>query len=89
MIYKETVGATSTLVLKENPNRQKVTFTNPSDEAIYLSDVGAAITGAGVYVASGGSASDEKDLEGYIHKGPWFAICASGGKDIAILEQSR
>ena len=90
MIAAVTIGATSTLVLPPNRYRQRITFVNNSDEDMSLAPGPAAVMGHGVIlVAKGGSASDKPDRDGYIYKGPWMGICASGGKVIGVTELSR
>jgi len=83
------IGTTSTIIVDANPYRRKIVFVNNSDEDIYLAPGGAAISTYGIALkASGGSVTDEPDHGGYIYKGPWFGICASGGKILSVTELS-
>lgn len=82
-----TIGTASTLVISGNDNRRKITFVNDSDEDIYLGKGNPARSNVGVRLnAHGGSLVDEPDSLGYLYRGPWYAICASGSKVLAWTE---
>lgn len=80
------VGATSTAVIPENPRRVSATFVNDSDETIYLSLSDTAVINEGIRInASGGS---YEILGENLYKGPVSAICASGGKNLVVMESN-
>lgn len=85
---KATVAATSTLVLAANEDREFMSFTNDSDEVMYLAFNGIEQTNAAVmnegeplYPAQTVSFSVP-----VIPRGPVYAICASGSKSITTFE---
>ena len=87
MIKSVSVGATSTAVLDPDSHRQRVYLVNISNERIDISPGGLAEAGAGISLgANGGSFTDEPDAKGYIYKGLYTAICASGAKILAVTE---
>jgi hypothetical protein len=89
MIDKVTVGTSSTEVLPANDFRQRVMLVNSTDEEISVSLGPAALSGYGIILEpNGGSFVDEPDNENWIFTGPINAICASGGKDLAVTELS-
>ena len=89
MIDAVTVGAVSTLVLKENVKglRRLVVLCNNSDEDMYVNPGSVAATTEGLpLLKSGGSWSDKPDYQGWMYQGMYSAICASGGKILSIVE---
>jgi len=83
-----TVGATSTSVLVANTSRKTATFSNDSDEIIYLSLSPDARTAEGIRLAPAGTAgthSYEINVTN-LYNGAVSAICASGGKNLCITE---
>ena len=90
MIDGVTIAATSTMVVDVNRFRQKLILVNNSDEDIYVAPHSLAVATYGVpLVAAGGAIVDEPDSTGWIYKGPWMAICASGGKILSVTELNR
>ena len=90
MIDVVTIAATSTMVVDANPLRQKLILGNNSDEDMYVGPHPLAIATQGVPLKSGGGILiDEPDLQGYLYKGAWTAICASGGKLLSVTELNR
>jgi len=83
---KTAVGATSTVVLNEEPQRRRASFVNDSDETIYLSKGGASAN-QGITLKIGGSYEDVPDPSGYIYRGIYSAICASGAKNLSWSEE--
>lgn len=81
-----TVGATSTLIRPVDQRRRRISFVNDSDEKIYICQ-GPASSGSGITLAPYGSYEDLPDNSGYIFKGAWCAICASGGKNLSWVEE--
>ena len=76
-----TVGATDTAVLSANNDRKAFILTNDSDEEIYLAYGVAAEMNKGIRLnAKGGVVREE------LYKGAVNAICASGSKNLAIVE---
>jgi hypothetical protein len=76
-----TVGAASTQVLAANASRLQAVLVNNSDEEIYYAKGASAVLNAGVRLnAYGGSAT----INGF--KGAINAICASGGKNLSVME---
>lgn len=89
MIGAVTVGATSTQILPQSrgARRQRVYLVNNSDQDIYVSPGGLAVSTEGIpLVARGGAYMDQPDSTGYIYQGIYTAICASGGKLISVTE---
>jgi len=80
-----TVGAVSTLVLDENVNRLTFSAVNCGDEVCYLSEGVAAVIGSGDALYPRGSAYMSKDD---LYLGAIYAICATGGLNLAITEGS-
>lgn len=81
------IGTTSTLVLKSRSTRKKVILVNDSDEDIYVARADSAVLNAGIRLnADGGALVDEPDTLGRIYTGPWYAICASGSKNLCVSE---
>lgn len=81
-----TVGTTSTLVSTAR-KRRKIILTNDSDEEIYLARADSAALNAGIRLnADGGALIDEPDSTGFMYAGPWYAICASGSKNLCVSE---
>ena len=90
MIDAVTIAATSTIVLQQNPLRERVTLTNNSDEDMYVCPGPAAVATFGFPLkAAGGSVSDQPDTKGWIYRGPYTAICASGGKILSVVEHNN
>lgn len=85
--YTVPVGNTSTVVLETNPKRVGATFVNDSDETIYLQKVVPAVASKGIRLnASGGTY--EINLSNPF-TGRIEAICASGGKNLCVVEDSN
>jgi len=83
---KTSVGTVSTIVLDEEPNRRRASFVNDSDETIYLSK-GGALANQGITLKIGGSYEDVPDPSGYIYRGVYCAISASGTKNLSWIEE--
>lgn len=87
MIDGVTIAAASTMIVDQNPYRQKLILVNNSDEDMYVGPHSVIAAGEGVpLVAGGGSVVDEPDRDGFLWKGPWVGICASGGKVLSVTE---
>ena len=78
-----TVNAVSTLVRAANNRRVFCQFVNTGDEVYYLSEGNAAVMGSGDAVYPSGVARIETDNMFY---GEVYAICATGGLNLAITE---
>ena len=78
-----TVNAVSTLVRAANNRRVFCQFVNTGDEVCYLSEGNAAVMGSGDAVYPSGVARIETDNMFY---GEVYAICATGGLNLAITE---
>ena len=90
MIDRVSIGSTPTIIIERNPDRKKVVFVNNSDEDISVAPETGAIVGYGIIIkANGGAMTDEPDLQGNMHLGSWWGICASGSKNLAVTEMSR
>ena len=81
-----TVGAVSTLVRAANMRRVFCQFVNNGDEVCYLSEGNAAVMGSGDAIYPSGVARIETDNMFY---GEIYAICESGGLNLAISEGSN
>ena len=79
-----TVGSASTAVIALNTSRKILILVNASDEAIFLSLSGTAVQGDGIFLSPSGGALT-LDLQG-MYTGQISAICASGGKELTIME---
>lgn len=76
-----TVGSTSTSVLASNSGRKSATLVNDSNETIYLALGASASMNSGIRLnASGGSARVSN------YTGAITAICASGSKNLTVVE---
>ena len=84
-----TVGAVSTLVLAATPNRVGLDLVNLSDpsEAISLGFGNAAVLGQGKVLTVYGS--DYHMGTNNVFKGAIYAICASGGMQLAVSEETK
>ncbi len=82
-----TVGAASTVVLAANPNRAGLDLVNLSapSEAISLGFGNAAVAGEGKVLTAYGSTYHMGTANMYL--GAIFAICASGGMQLAVSEE--
>ncbi len=85
---KVTVGSSTTKVLDANGDRRLLVLTNMSDEVIWLGLGEDAVVGEGIpLAANGGNLEDEKlEPSDRMFVGQVNAICASGGKDLAVQE---
>lgn len=77
------VGAVSTLVLAANSARVDADFVNDGDEACYLARGNAAVIGSGIKLVPNGSYHIGTSN---LFLGAIYAICASGGLNLAISE---
>jgi hypothetical protein len=81
------VGSSSTSVLTHNSTRVSSTFTNDSDETIYLQLGSAAAANTGIRLNANGGSYEINTSN------PWYgdvnAICASGSKTLCAIEVSR
>lgn len=84
-----TVGNISTAVLVATPNRAGLDLVNLSDpsEAISLGFGQAAVAGAGKVLTVYGSTYHMGT--GNMYRGAIFAICASGGMQLAVSEETK
>ena len=84
-----TVGAVSTLVLAENLNRVGLDLVNLSDpsEAISLRFGDVAVAGEGKVLTAYGS--DYHMGVNNLFKGAIYAICPSGGMQLAVSEETK
>lgn len=80
-----TVGATSTVVVFENPRRRKLTVVNNSATDVWLGH-GNLATGNGVLLGQRGAMVDEPDATGWMYKGAWYCISAAGGETLSWVE---
>ena len=78
-----TVGNTSTKILEKKSGRTFAILTNISDETMFLNMGNAAENNKGIPLFSNGSYEISGDR---LYRGDIYAICASGGKTISILE---
>lgn len=84
VVTGETVGATTTAVLVANGARKYAVIINDSNEAIYIGLGVDAEMNKGIRLnANGGTLnlSGDRPFRGAVN-----AICASGGKNLCILE---
>lgn len=82
------IAASSTEVIKAEPRRRRVTFTNDSDSIIYLCKGGYAVTNTGIRLnASGGSYEDIEDSRGYLYRGMYYAISDGAGHTLSWVEE--
>ncbi len=84
-----TVGAASTVVLAANTNREGLDLVNLSDpsEAISLGFGNAAVAGEGKVLTVYGSTYHMGTANKY--QGAINAICASGGMQLAVSEETK
>ena len=81
------VGVASAIVVDANDSRKKITFSNGSVNAMWVSPGVVAAVGVGHYVAVNGAAADERDRHGYIYTGPYAAIALGAGSQLGIVEE--
>ncbi|KKN71750.1 hypothetical protein LCGC14_0418160 [marine sediment metagenome] len=78
------VGASSTAVIAASRDRLKVVLVNDSDETIYLGFNSAAILNQGIRLnARGGTVTEYENI------GTITAICASGGKNLTVINHLK
>tara|TARA_R110000796_G_scaffold132491_3_gene247952 strand:+ start:5317 stop:5619 length:303 start_codon:yes stop_codon:yes gene_type:complete len=87
---KVSVLASSTLVLAANSDREMFSLTNDSDEVMYVSingdgETAAAVMNEGEPLYPAQTMSMEYPI---IFYGAIYAICASGTKNLAVVEAS-
>lgn len=85
--YGAVVGVASAIVVNGNDARKKITFTNASANAIWVCPGPLAGVGIGHYLAVAGSASDERDEQGYIYTGVYSALALGAGSQLGIVEE--
>lgn len=76
------VGNTSTVVLAGDTGRRVVVLTNDSDEKMYVAVGAEAVMGKGIVLPANGGRMAVKTFS--IAALAFNAICASGGKSLAI-----
>ncbi len=81
------VGVASVIVVDANDARKKITFTNASVTQIWVSPSPVAGVGVGHFLAVGGTASDQRDEQGYIYTGPYSALALAVGAVLGIVEE--
>ena len=83
-----TVEAASTIVLEANNDRTGLDLVNMSDpsEPITLGFGNAAIAGSGKVLTAYGSTYHMSDNNRFL--GPIYAICPSGGMELAVSEEA-
>ena len=79
---KVSVGSSSTTVLALNANRIAAILVNDSDEEIYVSLSGTAVMNEGIRLNASGGNLIETEYTGII-----TAICASGSKNLTVVEK--
>lgn len=79
---KVTVGSSSTTVLALNANRIAVALVNDSDENIYIYFGSPAVINEGIRLNANGGSLVEDQYTGII-----TAICASGSKNLTVVEK--
>jgi len=83
------VGATSTLVLPTKASRVFARLTNDSNEVIYLMLGETARMNQGMRLNPAGTTRDFWEINSTnLYNGAIYAICASGNKNLLILEDS-
>ena len=86
-ISKKSIGAASTLVVAANPNRHVLILSNDSNEAIYIALGQTAIKNQGIALAPNTTFENRIELKDETnYTGIVNAICASGTKNLAIIE---
>lgn len=85
--YSGDVGATSTRFLEQNPNRHYVALVNDSDEDIYIALGQTAVSNKGIRLNSAGGSYEINMLNPFY--GFVEAICASGSKNLCVVEVSQ
>ena len=78
---KVTVGATSTSVVSANASRVSLTLVNDSNEEIYVSKSGTAISNEGIRLNANGGSIIITDYTGAV-----TAISTSGSKNLTVCE---
>jgi hypothetical protein len=81
---KVSVGATSTAILTAKSGRTGAILTNDSDEIIYLGLGAAAVSNEGIRLNAAGGSYEINSSN--LYKGAINAICASGTKNLAVVE---
>ena len=81
---KVAVGAASTTALAANASRKFAHFVNDSDEAIYLNFSGTAVINEGARLNARGGYCGINMTD--LYTGIVTAICASGGKNLTVME---
>jgi len=81
------VTTTSTIVVRENQGRKKLTLVNDGADIIYLCRGERAAINTGIRLnANGGSLCDEPDVYGRLYLGPWSAIVITTTSVLTIAE---
>lgn len=79
---KVTVGSASTSVLAADTIKKYAIFVNDSNETIYLSLSGTAVSGEGIRLNANGGLYEI--LPDNFYTGAITAICASGSKNLTV-----
>lgn len=87
---KKAIGATSTSVLSGNVKRCYLSLINDSDEAIYVKFGAAAVMNEGHRLNAGGGSLvlSQKDFWPQLNDAV-YAICASGSKNLCVVELEK
>lgn len=83
-IYSVTVSSSSTQALSSSSNRVSAVFTNDSNQVIYLSLDGTAAMNAGIRLNPNGGSYEINATN--MFRGYVYAICASGGANLCVIE---
>ena len=78
------VGSSTTLALAANAARVAATFTNDSDEKIYLSLGATAVMSQGIPLNANGGSYEINQTN--LYTGVVHAICSSGSKNLCVSE---
>jgi len=82
-----TVGVASIPIVRKNPNRVSILFTNLSANGIYISPLPDVASTKGIYLASnGGYAMFQFDKDFQLVITEWYAIATGAASPICILE---
>lgn len=82
-----TIGASVGLLVKGNPNRVGLTFTNNGAATVYILPFNDVSTTKGIAIgASGGSIGLNWDTDFELISRPWYAVSGAAGNVVTILE---
>lgn len=80
------VGSSSTTVILKNDSRKSITLVNISNEFIFIGIGEEAVLNKGFALSPNGGALHLSLADGTNYIGNIYAICASGSKNLTVVE---